>query len=55
MIESLSITLATMPGKTIEVENQPPRYEASGIRINLRWGDLDGTTTNIAFADDAGN
>ncbi len=51
MIETLSIMLATMPGKTIEEKDRPIRYEASGIRINVRWGDLDATTTSIGFAE----
>jgi len=53
VIESLSLTLAVMPGKTIEVKKgEEFRYEASGVRVNVRWGDLDGTTTNIGFVDD---
>jgi hypothetical protein len=56
VIESLSIMLTTMPGKTVEVKKDVEyRYEASGIRVNLRWGDLDCTTTDIAFADDSAN
>jgi hypothetical protein len=54
IIESLTISLAVMPGKTIEIEGQPIRYEAGGFRLNIRWGDLDGTTTNVSFAEDAG-
>ena len=56
VIESLSIMLTTMPGKTVEVKKDVEyRYEASGIRVNLRWGDLDCTTTDIGFADDSAN
>jgi hypothetical protein len=56
VIESLSITLSAMPGKTVEVKKDEEfRYEASGVRLNIRWGDLDGTTTNIGFADDSPN
>jgi len=53
-VETLVLTLTTMPGKTIEGKNgEDPRYEASGVRLTLRWGDLDGITTNIGFADDS--
>jgi len=53
-IESLSITLAAMPGKTIEVKKDEEfRYEASGVRVNVRWGDLDGTTMSIGFVEEA--
>ena len=56
MIESLSISLSAMPGKTVEVKKDVEyRFEASGVRLNIRWGDLDGTTTNIGFADDSPN
>src|SRR5215831_590142 len=56
VIESLSISLSAMPGKTVEVKKDVEfRYEASGVRLNIRWGDLDGTTTNIGFADDSAN
>src|SRR5215831_14775782 len=49
-IESLSLSLSAMPGKTVEVKKDEEwRYEASGVRLNLRWGDLDATTTNIGF------
>ena len=52
-IETLSIMLSTMPGRTIEEKDKPIRYEASGVRINLRWGDLDATSTNIGFVEGA--
>jgi len=56
VMESLSITLSAMPGKTVEVKKDEEfRFEASGVRLNIRWGDLDGTTTNIGFADDSLN
>lgn len=56
VVESLSMMLTTMPGKTVEVKkDEEYRYEASGVRLNLRWGDLDCTTTDIAFADDGSN
>lgn len=56
VIESLSIMLTTMPGKTVEVKkDEEYRYEAGGIRVNLRWGDLDCTTTDIGFAEDSPN
>jgi hypothetical protein len=52
-VETLSMTLTTMPGKTIEVKKREEyRYEASGIRVNVRWGDLDATTMIIGFAEE---
>ena len=51
-IESLTMTLVSMPGKTVEVSQDEVRFEASGVRLNIRWGDLDGTTTNIGFAEE---
>src|SRR5262245_23809552 len=50
-VETLSITLTTMPGKTVEVSPDNFRYDAGGVRLNLRWGDLDGITTSIGFAE----
>lgn len=51
-VETLSMTLTTMPGETIEVKpREEYRYEASGIRVNVRWGDLDGTTMVIGFTE----
>jgi hypothetical protein len=54
-METLTLTLSTMPGKTVEVKPDEVRYEAAGVRVQLRWGDLDGTTTNIGFAEDSPN
>ena len=53
-VETLSMTLTTMPGETIEVKKREEyRYEASGIRVNVRWGDLDATTMVIGFAEES--
>ena len=53
VVETLSMTLTTMPGETIVVK---PReefiYQASGVRVNVRWGDLDGTTMIIGFVEE---
>ncbi len=53
VVETLSLMLTTMPGETIEVKaREEYRYEASGIRLNVRWGDLDGTTMIIGFPEE---
>ena len=53
-METLSMTLTTMPGETVVIKpREEYRYEASGIRVNVRWGDLDATTMAIAFVEES--
>lgn len=53
-VETLNMTLSTMPGETVEIKpREEYRYEASGVRVNVRWGDLDATTMVIGFTEES--